>query len=113
HWFAQVIAEVLMAFHRCPKCSIPYVDAEIESGVCPGCNAPLGSHLGLPRRDVPTPGPTAAFIPRRAAPFLLGLLVGSLIGAAALWAALELGALLPGGASEETAAFQAVQTQKS
>jgi hypothetical protein len=102
-----------MAVQRCPRCSIPCLDAEIERGVCPGCNAPLGPPAGPPRRDVPSPARTAAPVPRRAAPFLLGLFVGCLIGAAALWAALRLGASLPGGGIEETAAFQAVRAQKT
>jgi hypothetical protein len=50
--------------------------------------------------------------PARAA-FFLGLFVGCLIGAAALWAALRLGAPLPGGEIEQTAAFQALQDQKT
>ncbi|HKI34284.1 MAG TPA: hypothetical protein VKA46_20695, partial [Gemmataceae bacterium] len=102
-----------MAVHRCPKCSIPYVDAEIEQGLCPGCNAPLGPPPVPPRRDVPTPAPTVTPVPRRTAPFLLGLFVGCLIGPAALWAAVLLGTPLPGGGIEQTAAFQAVQAQKA
>ena len=51
-----------MPVHRCPHCSIPYVDDELEEGVCPGCNAPLAP----PPRDVPTPAQTAAPVPRRA-----------------------------------------------
>lgn len=98
-----------MPVHRCPQCSIPYVDDEIEQGVCPGCNAPLAP----PPRDVPTPAQTAAPVPRRGVPFLMGLLVGCLIGLAALWAALRLGAPLPGGGIEPTAALQGVQTQKT
>ena len=78
-----------MPVHRCPQCSIPYVDAEIEQGACPGCNAPLAP---TPGRDVPTPAQAAVPAPGRAGPFLLGLLVGCLIGPAALWAALRLGA---------------------
>jgi hypothetical protein len=99
-----------MSVHRCPKCSIPYLDSEIEQGVCPSCNAPIG--LG-PDPPQATPTPTAALVPRRAAPFLLGLFVGCLIGLAALLTALRLGAPLPGGWIEQTSAFQAVQAQKT
>ena len=101
-----------MAVHRCPKCSIPYVDAEIEQGFCPGCNAPLGPPSGQPPRDVPTAARTDAPATRRAAPFLLGLFLGCLIGAAALWAALRLGAPFPGGGIEQTAAFQAIRDRE-
>jgi len=100
-----------MAVHRCPKCSIIYVDAEIDQGVCPTCKAPLGPPPGSPPHDVPTPAQTAAPVPRRAVPFLLGLFVGCLIGPAALWAALRLGAPLPG--IKQTAGFQAAQAQKT
>jgi hypothetical protein len=65
----------------------------------------------MPRHDAPTPARDAA--PQRAVPFLLGLLSGCLIGPAALWVALRLGAPLPGGWIEETAAFQAVQAEKA
>jgi gas vesicle protein len=101
-----------MAVHRCPNCSIPYVDAEIEQGVCPGCNAPLGAPPDPPRREAPTPAPSAAPLPRRTAPFLLGLFVGGLIGSAALWAAMRLGVPLPDGGVEQTAAFQAERAQR-
>ncbi len=97
-----------MPIHRCPNCSIPYVDVEIEQGVCPGCKAPLG-----PPPDVPMPAQTAAPAPRRAAPFLLGVFVGCLIGPAALWAALRLGAPLPGGETEQTAALPDVRAQET
>jgi hypothetical protein len=83
-----------------------YTDAEIEQGVCPACTAPLGPAPGSPRPDVPT------LASRRAVPFLLGLFVGCLIGPAGLWAALLLGANLPGGAIEQTPAFQDVWAQK-
>jgi hypothetical protein len=102
-----------MAVHRCPNCSIPYVDAEIEQGLCPGCNAPLGPPPDPPKRDDPTPARPAAPAPRRAAPFLLGLLVGGLIVPAALWVALRLGTPLPAGWVERTATFQAVRDQKT
>ncbi len=99
-----------MAVHRCPKCSMIYVDAEIEDGLCPGCKAPLGPPA-RPRRDAPTPVPTAGPVPGRAAPFLLGLLIGGLIGAAGLGAALWPGDPLPDDVSEQTAAFQAAQAK--
>jgi hypothetical protein len=102
-----------MHIHRCPQCSIPYVDDEIEQGVCPGCKAPLARPLAPTPRDVPTQAQTAAPFPSRAMPFLLGLLVGCLIGLAALWVALRLDAPLPGGVIEQTAAFQTVQSQKT
>jgi hypothetical protein len=102
-----------MAVHRCPKCSIIYVDAEIEQGVCPGCKAPLGPPPESPPHDVPTPAQAAAPVRRRAVPFLLGLCVGCLIGPAALWAALRLGAPLPRGGIEQTAGFQAAGAQKT
>ncbi len=102
-----------MPVHRCPKCSIPYVDAEIEHGVCPGCNAPIVPPTELPSRNVPTAAPTAATAPRRSVPFLLGLLVGCLIGPAVLWEALRLGAPLPGDWIEQTVAFRAVRAQKT
>jgi hypothetical protein len=101
-----------MSIHRCPQCSIPYVDDEITQGVCPACNAPLAPPPAPPR-NVATPAPVAAPIPRRAGSFLLGLLVGCLIGLGALWGALRLGAPLPGGAIEWTAAFQSLQAQKT
>lgn len=102
-----------MAVYRCPNCSIPYVDSEIEQGVCPSCSAPLGPPPGQPQRDTPRPTPTAASPSRRTVPFLMGLLVGCLIGSAALWAMLRLGAPLPGVAVEQTAALQDVQAQKA
>jgi hypothetical protein len=100
-----------MAVHRCPQCSIVYVEDEIEQGVCPGCNGPLAA----PRATPPAVAPAAQALapaPRRAGPFLLGLLVGCLLGPAALWAALRLGAPLPGGVMEQTGAFQDVVAQK-
>lgn len=100
-----------MPVHRCPQCSIPYVDDEIEEGVCPGCNAPLASHPAPSGREVLAPARTAA--PGRVVPFLVGLLAGCLIATGALWAALMLGAPLPGGGIEQSAAFQAVQSQKA
>jgi hypothetical protein len=99
-----------MAVHRCAECSLPYVDAEVEQGVCPSCNAPLAPPAA-PARDVPAPAPAAEAAPRRAAPFLLGLLVGCLVGPAALWAALRLGAPRPGGGAEQAAALQAARDQ--
>ena len=102
-----------MPVHRCPSCSLPYVDAEVERGLCPGCGAPLGPPPAPPPRDVPAPARAAGPAPRRAAPFLLGLLLGCLAGAAALWAALRLGAPLPGGGGEQAAASQDVRAQKT
>ncbi len=102
-----------MAVHRCPQCSLPYVDAEVEQGVCPSCNAPLGPPPTPPPPDAPTPAQTAAPAPRRAAAFLLGLFVGCLIGLAVLWAALRLGASLPGVGAEPTAELEAVRGQKA
>jgi type II secretory pathway component PulM len=101
-----------MPFYRCPKCSILYQDAEIEHGVSPCCNAPLGPSPGPLPRDVPAPAQTAAPIPRRAAPFLLGLFIGCLIGLAGLWAALWLGAPPPGGA-DQTAELQSLREQNA
>ncbi len=101
-----------MAVHRCPQCSIPYVDDEIGRGVCPGCNAPLAAPPAPPPA-VLAPAPAPAPSPGRAGPFLLGLLSGGLIGSAALWAALQLGAPLPGGVIEQTGAFQDVLAQKT
>jgi hypothetical protein len=89
------------------------VDAEIEQGVCPSCNAPLGPPPAPPPRDVPTPEPTAAPTSRGAAAFLLGLFVGLPVGAGALWAALRLGASLPGVGAEQTAELEAVRGQKA
>src|SRR4051812_44756506 len=100
-----------MSIHRCPKCSIPLLDVEIEQDVCPGCNAPLGPPSGPPRPDVPAPPIPLA--PSRAAPFLLGLIVGCLVGLATLWTALRLGTPLPGGGTEPTAEVQAVRPQKT
>jgi hypothetical protein len=89
------------------------VAAEIEHGVCPGCNAPLGPSLTPPRHDDRAPAPAVAPAPRRAVPFLLGLLAGSLLGAAGLWAAWRLGAPLPGGEVEEMPASQSESAKKT
>jgi hypothetical protein len=88
------------------------VDAEIEQRICPACNAPLGPPAEPVPADAPAPAPPAAPVPRRAAPFLLGLSAGCLLGAAVLWAAVRLGAPLPGGI-EQTPAFQAVRAQQA
>lgn len=99
-----------MPVHRCPQCSLIYLDSEVERGVCPGCDAPLGPPPEPPPRDVPPPTPPAA--PRRGAPFLLGLLTGCLIGPAALWGALRLGAPLPGG-DEQGEALRAALARRT
>jgi len=81
-----------MPVHRCPHCSVPYVDAEIAEGACPACGAPLQPPASLPvARPIP---PTPSRAPSGVS-FLLGLIVGALVGAAALAAAL-LGAPWPG-----------------
>jgi hypothetical protein len=102
-----------MAVQRCPQCSLIYMDAEIEQGVCPGCNAPFGPPPRPPRRGAAPPVRTGGTVPRRAAPFLLGLLVGCLTGPAVLWVALRLGAPLPGGGIEPTAALEAAQAHQA
>ena len=101
-----------MPVHRCPNCSLPYVDAEIEQGACPGCGAPLGTLTGSLRPDAPPPAPTAASGRRGAGPFLLGLFVGGLLGAGGLWAALRPGAPLPDG-DEQKAAADELRQQKT
>jgi len=67
-----------MPVHRCPQCAIPYVEEEVENGACPVCNAALAV-----APVTPPPPQTTPSAPRRAVPFLLGLLVGCLIGVAA------------------------------
>jgi hypothetical protein len=89
------------------------VDAEIEHGVCPACHAPLGSTPGPFRRADPTPAPNPTPGRRRAIPFLLGLFIGCLISAAALWAAVWLGAPLPGADTELPAALPSVRPEKT
>jgi hypothetical protein len=89
------------------------VDAEAEQGVCPACNAPLRPPAGSTGPDAPTPGHAAGAVPRRATSFLLGLLVGCLIGPAALWAAWQLGAPVPGGEVEQPAALEALRARKT
>ncbi len=101
-----------MAVHRCPNCSVPYVDAEIEQGICPSCGTQLDEFARPARSEVPTPPPPAAPAPSRAVPFLLGLVVGGVVALGALWAALRMGTPLPGGGIEQTPTFQAVQAQK-
>lgn len=101
-----------MAVHRCPQCSFPYTDDEIEQGACPACRAPLEPAASPPPPAAATPPPAAPRAPGRALPFLLGLLLGGLLGPAGLWAALMLGAPLPGGV-ERFPAVRAVQAQKA
>jgi hypothetical protein len=100
-----------MPVQRCPKCSIIYMDEELEQGVCPSCHAPLGSPREQPG-DAPLPAQSAATGSRSGAPFLLGLLVGCLIGPAVLWGALQLGAPLLNGEGEQQA-LAAVQAEKT
>ena len=98
-----------MAVHRCPQCSFLNTDDEIEQGVCSACQAPLAPASAPPAREVAAPPPAGSPGRSRAVPFLLGLLLGGLIVAAGLWAALALGARLPGGPGGWTAASQDVQ----
>jgi hypothetical protein len=102
-----------MPIHQCPQCSLPYVDAEVEQGLCPCCNAPLGPPPATPRRDEPTPAPTETPSPRRAVPFLLGLIAGCLIGSAVLWAGLWYGGVLPGDEVEPVEPLQAAQARQA
>jgi hypothetical protein len=102
-----------MAVYRCAKCSLPYADVEIEQGVCPGCKAPLGPVPGSPVHDVPTSTQTTTSLAHRAAPFLLGLFAGCLIGPAVLWAALRLSGSLSDGLVEQTQALQVLRAQKT
>jgi hypothetical protein len=103
--------EVVMPIYWCAKCSIPYTDLEVEHGVCPECNEPIGPPPA-PRRDAPTPAGTADPAPRGGR-FLLGLFVGCLIGPAVLWAALWLGAPLPGGVLDRTAAIETAREREA
>jgi gas vesicle protein len=101
-----------MAVRRCPQCAFLNTDDEVEQGVCSACQAPLALAPAPPVREVAVP-PADSLGPSRAIPFMLGLLLGGLIGAVGLWAALMQGAPLPGGGVERTAAFQAVQAAKA
>src|SRR5262245_30477299 len=101
-----------MSVHRCPKCSILYVYAEVEHGHCTTCGAPIDASPEAAPRAVPTPAPASDAAPHRAAPFVFGLLLGALMGAAALWMALRLGAPLL-DTSEQTVASQDGPTQNT
>ena len=71
---------------------------------------PRGRRTATFQRPPALPSPAS----RRAAPFLLGLFIGCLIGAAALLGGAAAGrAPLPGGGIEQTAAFQAVRAQQT
>jgi hypothetical protein len=65
----------------------------------------------MERHPVSTPAQSTA--PHRAAPLLLGLFIGCLIGPAAVWVALQVGAPLPRSWLEGAAAFQAVWAEKT
>jgi hypothetical protein len=89
------------------------VDAEIERGVCPACQAPLEVPPRPRQPEAPTPVRTKGPFPRRVSPFLFGLLVGGAIGAGTLWGAWQLDPPLHSDESEPTEAYQAAQAQKA
>jgi len=65
----------------------------------------------VPQREAQAPAHVAR--PRRTAAFLWGLLFGCLIGAAGLWAAVQLGVRLPDGWIEEPASLEPVRAEKT
>jgi hypothetical protein len=100
-----------MPVHRCPKCALPYLDTEIDHGVFPCCSGLVSPSAGPPAHEVPTTGRPDS-VPGRGAPFLLGMLLGCLVGAAGLWAALRPGEPSASSEREQSAAPEAMPTRR-
>jgi hypothetical protein len=81
---------------------MPYIDSEVENGVCPGCDARLASPVAAPRN-----APAPHRVPGRTVALLVGLFLGCLAGLAAGWTAMRLGMVLPGAGVEQAAALRA------